>query len=152
MQILQKALDWFKSLFWKVSFATTLIRVIANFIIIIILMFFNVKSAKGQYQLMFAGGDGAHPGRTSGRKRILGGWLSSCWLCCLCSIHWTYQIWKYHLLDFWIIEELGIIKVCRTYENIWEPSNWKRFQHSYPNVGRVGRWWVISGQTYSKIN
>ena len=56
MQILQKALDWFKSLFWKVSFATTLIRVInnahqdhhSNHV-----MFLNVKSAKGQYQLMF---------------------------------------------------------------------------------------------------
>ena len=53
MQILQKALDWFKSLFWKVSFATTLITVIDNFIILIIIIFFNVKRAKGQYQLMF---------------------------------------------------------------------------------------------------
>ena len=103
MQILQKALDWFKSLFWKVSFATTLIRVIANFIILIIIMLFNVRSAKGQCtNLCFTGGDGAHPGRTSGTKRILGG-LIFIVLASVFVLNALNILNMDHLLDFFII-------------------------------------------------
>ena len=102
MQILQKALDWFKSLFWKVSFATTLITVIDNFIILIIIIFFNVKRAKGQYQLMFGRRRWSSPWSDFRYKENFWWFDYHCVGVRVCA-ELTYRIWTYHLLDFWII-------------------------------------------------